>query len=99
PNSVPQARLYMIIPFIENFTEKFRNMELMLNGIRDGLIVVDRDAQVHFMNQSARDMLEINFNDQSRHLIGEFISDSGLPKVLQHQEKEVNEPLVLNNGT
>src|SRR5699024_7307736 len=32
-------------------------------------------------------------------LIGEFISDSGLPKVLQHQEKEVNEPLVLNNGT
>lgn len=96
---ITESQLQLLKPFIENFTEKFRNMELILNGIRDGLIVVDRDAQVHFMNQSARDMLEINFNDQSRHLIGEFISDSGLPKVLQHQEKEVNEPLVLNNGT
>src|SRR5699024_1870123 len=89
----------LLKPFIENFSEKLRNMEVILIGISDGLFVVDRDVQVHFMNQFARDFLVINFNDQSRHLIGACISNSDLPIMLQHQEKEVNEPLVLNNGT
>src|SRR5699024_11640481 len=67
--------------------------------IRNNLIKINKEEQIQIIKKYEKDILEINFNKQYRHLIGEFISDSGLPKVLQHQEKEVNEPLVLNNGT
>lgn len=95
---IMEPQLQLLKPFVENFIEKFRNTELILNSIRDGLIVVDQDAHIQFMNQTARDMLQVHWDTQSKRLINEFISNSGLPRVLQHQEKVINEQLTLENG-
>ena len=45
-------------PFTNSFKQQFNNLELILNNIKDGLIVIDAHANVQFMNKTAKNILK-----------------------------------------
>lgn len=75
-----------------------KNQELILNHIHDGMIVMNKNENIQFINKSAEKII----GKSRKHYIGthikELITDSRLPHVLQTQRKEVNQKLTLPNG-
>ncbi len=74
------------------------NQELILNNIKDGMIVVDKDGVVKFVNKSAEKIVGVNKSDFIGNPVREIISDSRLPIILRNRRKEVNQKLFLENG-
>ncbi len=77
---------------------QMRNQELILNNIRDGMIVVNNEGRVTFVNHSAESIVgkaKPEFEGQS---IEQVITNTRLPHVLRNRRKEVNQKLTLENG-
>lgn len=72
--------------------------QLILNHIRDGMIVTNRIGIVQFVNQSASRILEIPKEQLLGVHIQKIIKKSRLPQVLKNRRKEVNQKLYLENG-
>lgn len=72
--------------------------ELILETIHDGMIIVDRHERVRFVNQRARDIMDIQEGNVSGRHIQTIIPDSRLPRVMQSGQKEINCQLKLKNG-
>ena len=100
PNTtiVSEPLLQMIAPLTNYFSHHVNNLELLLNNIRDGLIVIDAHEMIQLMNKAAAEIIGINQNKAIGKNIRSVIQNSRLPIMLQTHQKEVNQKLVLENG-
>lgn len=102
---IPGTVAYIISELFEEkeiLLDKLRtqtiNQELILHNIRDGMIVINTEGIVQFVNHSAEKIIGIpkdNFKDK---YIGEVIKNTRLPQILKNRRKEVNQKLFLENG-
>lgn len=90
--------LQMIAPFTNEFSQHIGSLELLLNTIRDGLIVIDAHESIQLMNKAAAKIMETDSYDAIGQPIRSIVKNSRLPKVLQNHQKEVNQKLTLENG-
>lgn len=90
--------LEMLLPFVYSWSEQISNLELILNNIRDGLIVIDDEAKIKLMNKAAKEIIGIDQEDVLGIDIRDIVENSQLPNVLQNLEKEVNQKFTLENG-
>ncbi|MBO1004316.1 sigma-54-dependent transcriptional regulator [Pseudogracilibacillus auburnensis] len=90
--------LRTIKPLLIERNIQFNNLELILNNIRDGLIVVNNEEIVQFMNKAASEITGVNKDSATGEHIKHIVKNTRLPKVLQNQKKEVNQKLTLENG-
>ena len=90
--------LEMLLPFVYSWSEQISNLELILNNIRDGLIVIDDEAKINLMNKAAKKIIGIDQEDVLGIDIRDIVKNSQLPNVLQNLEKEVNQKFTLENG-
>ncbi|WP_226035075.1 sigma-54 interaction domain-containing protein [Aquibacillus saliphilus] len=74
------------------------NQELILNNINEGMIVIDLNERVTFVNQRAEEIVGINRADFISNPIRQLIEKSRLPQILKTRKQEVNQKLVLENG-
>ncbi|MEQ6376502.1 sigma-54-dependent Fis family transcriptional regulator [Bacillaceae bacterium S4-13-56] len=72
--------------------------ELILNNIHDGMVVVDPDEVITFMNRSAETILDVEREAVYNSGIASLIPDSRLGHVMKTRVKEINQELSLNNG-
>ncbi|ASK63251.1 sigma-54-dependent Fis family transcriptional regulator [Virgibacillus phasianinus] len=82
---------------MEQFKMEMTNQKLILNSIRDGMIVVNEKGIVQFINKSAERIVGVartNFLDRP---VQDVIENSRLPLVLRNRKREVNQKLVLEN--
>lgn len=89
--------LKMLLPFVNSWSEQISNLELILNNIRDGLIVVNDEAKIKIINNTAKEIIGIQDDVIGVH-IRDIIKNSRLPNVLQSLEKEVNQKFTLESG-
>ncbi|GGC91175.1 putative sigma L-dependent transcriptional regulator YqiR [Thalassobacillus devorans] len=74
------------------------NQELILNSIHDGMIVIDEEENVTFMNRSAAKILGMDKKDALMRKVDEIITSTRLPHIMKTRRKEVNQKLILENG-
>ncbi|MFC0522678.1 sigma 54-interacting transcriptional regulator [Pontibacillus salicampi] len=74
------------------------NQELILNSIHDGMVVIDANEQVTFVNRSAERILDVKKEQAKEKSIQELIPSTRLPAVMKVRRKEVNQKLILENG-
>lgn len=100
---IPGSVAYIISELMDEKTQLFEqiqqqmdNQELVLNNIRDGMIVIDKQQIVQFVNKSAEDIVGHNREDSIGKNISEVIKNSRLPDVIESREREVNQNTDLN---
>lgn len=76
---------------------QMKNQNLILDNIRDGMIVVNNKGIVEFVNLSAERIVGLAKQQFEGKHIRDVIPNSRLPDVLRDQKKEVNQKLVLEN--
>lgn len=82
---------------LERLKMEMTNQELILNNIRDGMIVVNEKGIVQFVNKSAERIVGISKRDFIDQPVQEVIENSRLPLVLRSRRREVNQKLILEN--
>lgn len=92
-----RSLLELLLPFLREQQTQINNLQLILNTIRDGLIVVNRDGVVQLMNRTAKEITGTK-GDPTGQAIVNIIPNTRLPNVLQNQMKEVNKKFTLRNG-
>lgn len=83
---------------VEQLKQQSDNQELILNHIRDGMIVIDKYETIQFVNKTATEIVGLPKEQIIGRHIGDIIENSRLPEVLKTQKKEINKKFVLNNG-
>ncbi|SES82493.1 PAS domain S-box-containing protein [Oceanobacillus limi] len=83
---------------LDKLTEQTNNQELILNNIRDGMIVINDQESIQFVNKSAEHILGYKKDNIVGKNIHKLIPNTRLPQVLRNRRKEVNQKLLLNNG-
>ncbi|WP_010530908.1 sigma 54-interacting transcriptional regulator [Lentibacillus jeotgali] len=83
---------------LERLTLETNNQALILNNIHDGMIVVNEQAAVQFVNKSAERIVGLAKEQFNGKGIKDVIADTRLPHVLRSRRKEVNQRLILENG-
>ncbi|MFB4166417.1 sigma 54-interacting transcriptional regulator [Virgibacillus sp. JSM 102003] len=73
------------------------NQELILNNIRDGMIVINNQEIVQFVNKGAERIVGVSKEKFKGQDITSIIADTRLPHVLRSRRREVNQKLVLEN--
>lgn len=82
----------------KNLATQKDNQSLLLNHIRDGMIVINTKNKVEFANTSTEHILETSKNELENKHIESVVKNSRLPHVLKSKQKEINQRLVLENG-
>ncbi|KGX88823.1 sigma-54 interaction domain-containing protein [Pontibacillus litoralis] len=102
---VPGTVAYITAELLEEKTEllqeiqaQSKNQELLLDSIHDGMIVIDKEEKISFINRSAMRILDVKREDVTYTSIHELIPSTKLPHILKVRRKEVNQKLVLKNG-
>lgn len=72
--------------------------ELILNNIHDGMLVVDPEQRITFINRSAEKILEVKREDVYEKEVSSLIPDTRLGQVMKARVKEINQELTLGNG-
>lgn len=73
-------------------------LELILNHMNDGMIVVNKDEQVQLLNRRAEQILGKKERDYIGKHVKELLKTSRLSHVLRSQRKELNQKTILDNG-
>lgn len=101
---IPGSVAYVIAELMEEKESLFErlklqmtNQELILNNIRDGMIVVNKQGTIQFINQSAERILGVVKQDFLDRPVQDMIENSRLPFIMQSRTREVNQKLVLEN--
>lgn len=89
--------LELIYPVMLESAAHIQKLELILNNIQDGLIVVNAEEEIEFINQAASDVVEMDRRETQNRQIKEIIANTGLPDVIEHQKNEFNQVLNLSN--
>lgn len=102
---IPGSIAYIIVELLDEKESLFRHIKtqmnhqhLILNNIRDGMIVVDNQGIVQFVNKSTERITGIAKEASVGKPITDLIAQSRLPHVLHSRVKEVNQKLLLENG-
>lgn len=74
------------------------NKELILNTIRDGMIVTNQHGNITFINKRAEEITGFLHKNIVGKEIKTIIKHSRIPQVLQSRRKELNQTLKLANG-
>ena len=102
PIIIPKTFYDFIVGLLkETYQKKDHDLEvneLILETIHDGMIIVDQHERIRFVNQRARDIIDIQEGNVAGKHIHTIIPDSRLPNVIQTGQKEVNGQLKLKNG-
>src|SRR5699024_4517860 len=69
----------------------------LLNHIRDGIVVIDTNEIIQFVNPNAVNILGIAKEEMEHKHIKKVIENSRLPQVLRSKKKEINQRLVLDS--
>lgn len=75
-----------------------QNLDVILNTIDDGLIVINDKEEIRFINHKASLLIGISKSEAINRHVNDIISNSGLAKVLQTRKKEINKQIILKNG-
>jgi len=82
---------------LDRVKTEMNNQELILNNIHDGMIVIDNQEVIQFVNKSAEKIMNFAKENVEGKKIYEIIPNSRLPHVLRSKRKELNQKLILNN--
>ncbi|MET1179732.1 sigma-54-dependent Fis family transcriptional regulator [Peribacillus simplex] len=85
-----------LISKLENASAK---MDLILNTTSEGMVVIDHEGFIIMFNDSAERASETKREDVIGRHIKDFIPSTGLLRVMQTNQKEVNQEITLSNGT
>lgn len=101
---IPSSVAYIISELLDEkealvneLKDQTNRQELLLNHIHDGMIVIDKNEQILFINKSAERILGKTRKQFQGRKITELIKTTRLPHVIQSQRKEVNQRLELEN--
>lgn len=84
--------------YIRKIQTEMDRQRLIFNSIEEGMIGIDHEGMIDFINESACKMLEVSDFDAIGKSIFDIIPDSKLVRVLASGRSEVNEELILPNG-
>ena len=96
PILISKSLIDLLLPFLREQHEQIEHLQLILDNIRDGLIVIDRDGYIRHVNDTAVHIIDIKENIIGDH-ITDVIPNSRLPHVLKNQRKEVNKKFQFQN--
>lgn len=96
PAMLSKPLINLLLPFLHEQNMQINNLQLILNNIRDGLIVIDKDGYIRLINDTALSIIERDETILGKY-IKEVIPNSRLPRVLENQQKEVNKKFQLHN--
>lgn len=82
---------------LEKVKLQMRNQALILNNIRDGMIVINNEGIVTFVNKGAEKIVGKEKREFEGKSIESVIANTRLPKVLRNRRREVNQKLTLEN--
>ncbi|MGE6610050.1 MULTISPECIES: sigma-54 interaction domain-containing protein [unclassified Peribacillus] len=85
-----------LISKLENASAK---MDLILNTTSEGMVVIDHEGFIIMFNDSAERASDTKREDVIGRHIKDFIPSTGLLRVMQTNQKEVNQEITLSNGT
>src|SRR5690606_20760781 len=83
---------------VDQLRKSTRLRELILKSIHDGLIVINTDEKVTYVNDSALSILGIEREGIIHKDINMVVKQSQLTEVLKTKQIEVNVPVSLDNG-
>ena len=102
---IPKAVAYAISELLEEKDElldhlkiQMNNREIILDNIHDGMIVINDQGIVQFVNKRAEEIVghsKVQFEQKN---IKDIITTTRLPHVLHSREKEINQKLLLESG-
>ncbi|MFS0764893.1 sigma 54-interacting transcriptional regulator [Peribacillus phoenicis] len=84
-----------LISKLENASAK---MDLILNTTSEGMVVIDHEGFIIMFNDSAERATDTKREDVIGRHIKDFIPSTGLLRVMQTNQKEVNQEITLSNG-
>lgn len=84
--------------FIHKIQTERDRQRLIFNSIDEGMIGVNREGKIDFINESACMMLEVSDSYALGRPIHDIIPESKLMRVLESGKAELNEELILSNG-
>ncbi|MDQ0269380.1 sigma-54 interaction domain-containing protein [Cytobacillus purgationiresistens] len=84
-----------LIAKLRNQTYKF---DLIFNSTDDGMIVINQDEDIILFNRSAESMTGVSKKAALGNRVGDVITGSLLPRVLETKRIEINQEFVLNSG-
>jgi PAS domain S-box-containing protein len=84
--------------YIEIIDNKKMMQELILNSIEEGMIGINDQGIVNFLNKSAAKMTEVPVEEAIGKHVYDVISQSELPKVFESGRIELNKELTLESG-
>ena len=84
--------------FIHKIQTERDRQRLIFNSIDEGMIGVNREGKIDFINESACKMLEVSDSYALGRLIYDIIPTSKLMRVLHSGKAELNDELILPNG-
>ncbi|GAB6256111.1 MULTISPECIES: sigma 54-interacting transcriptional regulator [Peribacillus] len=84
-----------LISKLENTSAK---MDLILNTTSEGMVVIDHGGFIIMFNDSAERATDTKREDVIGRHIKDFIPSTGLLRVMQTNQKEVNQEITLSNG-
>jgi PAS domain S-box-containing protein len=95
----------MVVKLMEEKEELIKQLQnetykhhLILNSTDEGMIVIDKEEKVIFLNKSAERMNEIPVHEAVGRSILEIIPNSQLPRVIRTKKIEMHQELILRNG-
>ncbi|MFD1850573.1 sigma 54-interacting transcriptional regulator [Oceanobacillus bengalensis] len=83
---------------LDQLKQLSNNQELILSHIRDGMIIVDADGIVQFINTSAENIIGVSNQASKGKHMEQIVTNTRLIDVLHTQKKEVNQRFLLGNG-
>ncbi|WP_375089488.1 sigma 54-interacting transcriptional regulator [Peribacillus sp. RS7] len=84
-----------LINKLENTSAK---MDLILNTTSEGMVVIDHDGFIIMFNDSAERASDTKHEDVIGKHIKDFVPSTGLLRVMETNQKEVNQEITLTNG-
>ncbi len=83
---------------LEQLKQQSDRQELVLNHIRDGMIVIDNHQTIQFVNKQAKKIVGHDKENFLGKHIKEVVKNSRLPEVLESRKREINKKFELDNG-
>lgn len=84
--------------FLKKLSVESHKQNIIFNSIDEGMIGIDRNSRIIFMNRSASRMIERDAEEAIGKHILELISTSELPRIYETGRSELNKELQLKNG-
>ncbi|MRH43185.1 PAS domain S-box protein [Aquibacillus halophilus] len=102
---IPGSVAYITAELLEDKERLLQEMklhtdkqDLILNNINEGMIVIDVNESVTFVNRRAEEIVGIKKEEFILKPIRQLIDKTRLPQILRTRRQEINQKLVLENG-